>query len=158
MTYLQLHQSDYFGIFDKLLSTQNVNGARFARNVECDFFCDFQTPCAGAQSLEEPNRIRIGVAFHSESGYKHKGAQSLIGRDIGFITVDTPFIFIPGVVERAKFPQENVKFKGTSSVFTVCENQIKSLIQHSERSELHFDFERTKVHSKCQKCNVLASL
>ena len=32
-----------FGIFNQLLSTQNVNVARFARNVECDFFCDFQT-------------------------------------------------------------------------------------------------------------------
>ena len=34
-----------FGILDKLFSTQNVNVARFARNVECDFFCDFQTLC-----------------------------------------------------------------------------------------------------------------
>ena len=33
------------GIFNKLLSTQNVNVARFAHNVEWDFFCDFQTPC-----------------------------------------------------------------------------------------------------------------
>ena len=32
------------GIFNKLLSTQNVNVARFARNIEWDFFCDFQTP------------------------------------------------------------------------------------------------------------------
>ena len=32
------------GIFDYFLSTQNVNEGRFARNVECDFFCDFQTP------------------------------------------------------------------------------------------------------------------
>ena len=32
---------------------------------------------AGAQSLDEPNRIRHGLAFHSESGYKHQGAQSL---------------------------------------------------------------------------------
>ena len=31
--------------FNELLSTQNVNVARFARNVEWDFFCDFQTPC-----------------------------------------------------------------------------------------------------------------
>ena len=30
-----------FGIF----STQNINVARFARNVELDFFCDFQTLC-----------------------------------------------------------------------------------------------------------------
>ena len=27
------------------MSNQNVNEARFARNVEWDFFCDFQTPC-----------------------------------------------------------------------------------------------------------------
>ena len=36
-----------FGIFNELLATQNVqnvNVARFARKVECDFFCDFQTP------------------------------------------------------------------------------------------------------------------
>ena len=33
-----------FGIFYELLSTENVNVARFARNVEWDFFCDFQTP------------------------------------------------------------------------------------------------------------------
>ena len=29
------------------MSTQNVNVARFARNVEWGFFCDFQTPCKG---------------------------------------------------------------------------------------------------------------
>ena len=34
-------------IFNLLLSTQNVNVARFARNVECEtFFCDFQTLCS----------------------------------------------------------------------------------------------------------------
>ena len=33
-----------FGIFTELLSTPNVNVARYARNVEWDFFCDFQTP------------------------------------------------------------------------------------------------------------------
>ena len=35
-----------FGIFDELLTTQNVKIARLTRNVECDFFCDFQTLCA----------------------------------------------------------------------------------------------------------------
>ena len=34
-----------FGIFNEFLSTQNVNVARFARNVEWDFLCDFQTLC-----------------------------------------------------------------------------------------------------------------
>ena len=32
-----------FGIFNELLATQNVDVARFARNVECDFFGGFQT-------------------------------------------------------------------------------------------------------------------
>ena len=32
-----------FGIFDKLMSTKNVHGARFACNVEWDFFYYFQT-------------------------------------------------------------------------------------------------------------------
>ena len=35
---------DYFLAFlVNFLATQIVNVARFARNVECDFFCDFQT-------------------------------------------------------------------------------------------------------------------
>ena len=33
------------GIFHKLLSTQNVNVARFARNVKCDFLTYFETLC-----------------------------------------------------------------------------------------------------------------
>ena len=41
----KLAKMTIFGIFDKLLSTQNVNVARFARNVKWDFICDFQTPC-----------------------------------------------------------------------------------------------------------------
>ena len=32
-----------FGSLNELLSTQNVYVASFARNVECDFFEDFQT-------------------------------------------------------------------------------------------------------------------
>ena len=35
-----LNKMDHFGIFN-----ENVNVARFARNVECDFFSDFQTLC-----------------------------------------------------------------------------------------------------------------
>ena len=37
------HNRPYFGIFNALLSTQIVNVARFARNIEWDFLCDFQT-------------------------------------------------------------------------------------------------------------------
>ena len=35
----------FFGIFKKLLFTQNVHVARFARNVEWYFWGDFQTLC-----------------------------------------------------------------------------------------------------------------
>ena len=46
-----------FVIFDKLLSIQNVNVARFARNVEWDIFCDFQTPCvSNVRSVEFLNQ------------------------------------------------------------------------------------------------------
>ena len=34
---------------------------------------------------------------------------------------------------------------------TVFENHRKSLIHHYERSELHLQFDWTKVHKKCQK-------
>ena len=43
-----------------LLSTQNVNVARSARNVEWDFFCDFQTPCIRC-IFEEPKSIRLDI-------------------------------------------------------------------------------------------------
>ena len=39
----KLAKIGHFCIFDELLSTQNVNVARFARNVERNFFSDFQT-------------------------------------------------------------------------------------------------------------------
>ena len=38
-----------FGICNQLFSAQNVKVARFARNVECDFFCDIQTQCEEMQ-------------------------------------------------------------------------------------------------------------
>ena len=42
-----------FGIFSELLSFQIVNLARFARNVEWDFFCDFQAVCASKKYSQE---------------------------------------------------------------------------------------------------------
>ena len=64
-----------FGIFNQLLSTQNVNVARFARNVEWDFFCDFQTlwtveylPKMPHLSFSSSRRryMNIWSPFHSE--------------------------------------------------------------------------------------------
>ena len=41
----KLAKLDHFRHFLNVLSTQNVNVARSARNVEWDFSNDFQTPC-----------------------------------------------------------------------------------------------------------------
>ena len=49
-----------FGDFDKLLSTQNVNVARFARNVEWYFFfCDFQAPCCSRIFLQKKTKFPL---------------------------------------------------------------------------------------------------
>ena len=45
----------FFGIFIELLYTQNA--ARFARNVEWDFFCDFQTPWSCHLCSENVNKV-----------------------------------------------------------------------------------------------------
>ena len=53
------------------MSTQNVNVTRFARNVECDFFCDFQTPWTGC------NCSSFMDQFMSNPGLNHIGVQIL---------------------------------------------------------------------------------
>ena len=45
LIFLKLAKLTIFGIFSQLLSSLNVNVARFARKLEWDFFCDFQIAC-----------------------------------------------------------------------------------------------------------------
>ena len=54
-----------FGIFNELLSTQNVNVARFARNVECDFFGRFANTVAwnSSQLYCRDNFFLLSVDF-----------------------------------------------------------------------------------------------
>ena len=42
---LQIFKMNHFGTFSDILFTQNVNVARFARNVEWDFLCNFESLC-----------------------------------------------------------------------------------------------------------------
>ena len=44
------------GIFNELLSTQNVCVANFARNVDWDFFYDFQTLCVFNLQKEDQSK------------------------------------------------------------------------------------------------------
>ena len=56
------------------MSTQNVNVARFARNVEWDFFCDFQTLCEGLDSAigELKNLVMSAIDGQKTSRGNHK--------------------------------------------------------------------------------------
>ena len=56
-----------FGIFNELLSTQNVNVARFARNVELDFFCDFQTLCCWTSHTPGTQSLSNKVSTHDRA-------------------------------------------------------------------------------------------
>ena len=58
-----------FGIFNKRLSTQNVNVARFARTVECDFFCNFQT--LWMKAIYVASRARCKVRFVQSCAQAH---------------------------------------------------------------------------------------
>ena len=53
-----------FGIFNLLFSTQNVSIARFARNVEWDFFCYFHTPWA------DNTYLKVFDGQHEISGFR----------------------------------------------------------------------------------------
>ena len=55
-----------FGIFNKLLSAKNDDVARFARNVEWDFFCDFQTPWS---TIKSSKSYKVRNYNSCQSGY-----------------------------------------------------------------------------------------
>ena len=54
-------QTDHFGILSELLSTQNVNIARFVRNVKWDFSRDFQTPCCYRNLNPRENSLKSNL-------------------------------------------------------------------------------------------------
>ena len=53
------------------MSAQNVNVARFARNVECDIFCDFQTLWKGMMmhALQLVKKVRAFGFFVFEPSF-----------------------------------------------------------------------------------------
>ena len=52
LDFQKTRQIGLFGIFKELLSPHNVNVARFARVIEWDFLCDFQTPYSSLNILK----------------------------------------------------------------------------------------------------------
>ena len=83
-----------FGIFYALLSTQKVNVARFARNVECDFWGDFQTLCVG-----------LGNAFVSQR------LLSFFQRIFDQDAEDNPLKRVLEELNINTWPQNNIEYK-----------------------------------------------
>ena len=54
----------FFGIFNELLSAQNVYLARFARNVKCDFLGDFQASTVYSLHLSS---LHKGLKKHNKA-------------------------------------------------------------------------------------------
>ena len=60
-SFSKTRQIDNFWHFWLTLATLNVNVARFAHNVEWDFFCDFQTPWPGLAFCDRRNAMLKGL-------------------------------------------------------------------------------------------------
>ena len=50
------------------------------------------------------NQIKNIKTTYKDPSYKHKGIDSLIGRDIGFVIVEDKFEIKPNIVDIAPFP------------------------------------------------------
>ena len=72
-----------FGIFNELLFTQNVNVARFARNVEWDFFLWFSnTVCTGV-----PVRKLTGISRYCCALFSHPPLAVLVRQKLLFARI-----------------------------------------------------------------------
>ena len=74
---------------NELLSTENVNVARFASNVKCDFFCDFQTLCYHASTENFPMVHQNGTArLKRKTNTKLMIGIGFDARDVEFLDLD----------------------------------------------------------------------
>ena len=161
---------DHFRHFNQLLSTQNVNVARFARNVEWDFFCDFQT-LWWRMILEvviKKNVLFIRVQARNESYVEMHHNEWLLLPEFDFmlglllapsnllVRFEDATWWIPTPCWRPPQSQTSsiialllhqpTLLHSNADITTVFENHRKSLIQYCERSELRLHFGWTKVH------------
>ena len=113
----------YFWFFNELFSTQNVNVARFARNVECDFLDDFQTLCTG---------------IHRKVGLPQKCAPYEQAPFSALRNV-TAFIDVAG-----NFPSHHILHKHQADKFTTKEKHGFWLLQQRWKLKL-----RIRQHQRC---------
>ena len=133
------------------MSTQNVNVARCARNVEWDFFCDFQRPCTCQHNVgkQKPNLYFSFQVFFKD---KQKCCQAVklftifsVGKKIlRFLTCNATALFSLLVCVISFFTTEAFFFllpicdlfrhnfvlesESLPNMITVFENHWKSLI------------------------------
>ena len=150
-----------FGIFNQFLATQNVNVTRFARNVEWDFLCDFQTPWSWKLKDEatdqNPNFSSWLQKFIQEKGFSRLSTflfsclwTSRPSPSMSSLILDPQIglrydflVYFPLHSRNSRISEKNDFFG-----YRVFENRPKSRIQYCEyeRSELRLDLKWTKVH------------
>ena len=97
-----------FGIFNEFSSTQNnVNVTRFASNVECDFFCELQTPwvCLGSMMSKNLGKFieqlaQLFLMVHSTATSCHHDQRFFSVRDD---VVCIPCLLLLKKIEKAFF-------------------------------------------------------
>ena len=102
------------GTFNKLLSTQNVNVARFARYVECDFLGDFQTLCKGQKGRRRKAINSLENVIGPKEIIVHGGYRSVgFVNDIAIINLHQPLKLMEKPISSIKWalkpPSESEK-------------------------------------------------
>ena len=112
------------------MSTQNVNVARFARNVEWDFFCDFQTPCLSQKisfQILQTKRLEL-LKLNTKQGFWIQWISGQIS--FGYDTYDKNhviFDILPDYSEGNNFRNFNFSEISTDLVFCRWANETDRL-------------------------------
>ena len=126
------------------MSTQNVNVARFARNVEWDFFCDFQTSwswCSDQIKDDHNNTFSFGLEMRNPGVVQREEGggeeDSLLLKEAKWTDKwPEPSQAERWQIARKKSTKTQKTFKRLVNL-TLFENQSNCLIlQNGERSEL----------------------
>ena len=109
-----------FGIFNELLCTQNENVARFARNVEWGFFCDYQTPCvSNLLALFSLFALSVTAAIPTSFQWKTTAIQISIAIWVTFASATSTHSFSTEILQSHENQENANKFQCSSHCFVV---------------------------------------
>ena len=141
------------GTFNKLLSTQNVNVARFARYVECDFLGDFQTLCKGQKGRRRKAINSLENVIGPKEIIVHGGYRSVgFVNDIAIINLHQPLKLTEkpiGSIKLASKPpslSDKCKVAGWGSISRDTRNSRSYPYDLHEASVQMRDFDQCRVN------------